>query len=462
MTTSSMNASILSIGDELILGQTIDTSSAWISQQLSAIGCDIVAHMTVPDDQPAIERAIRDLSLRCDVLIVSGGIGPTQDDLTRQALAAVMGVALELNDAWMKKLDDFFKSRGRPMPPSNAIQAMIPQGAAVIDNPVGTAAGVATLLPRTKLLSLPLREGRGEGSSKINEPTVPPSALTPAPSQGESEPGTSVFVLPGVPKEMKAMFNATVLPYVKPRCHGAVILQHMLHTFGSGESSIGEMLGDLMKRDRNPSVGTTVSGGVVSLRINARFPSLEEARRQIDQTLDACRKALGDIIYGQDAQTLPQAVADLLLKSQKTVATAESCTGGLLAKCLTDISGSSAYFTHGWVTYSNDAKRSLLGVSEQTLATYGAVSEETVKEMADGAREKSGADFALSISGVAGPTGGTPEKPVGMVCIGLAGPDKTIARTFNFPGDREWIRDRSAKMALTLLRYRLLNLNPPF
>lgn len=438
-----MNASILSIGDELILGQTIDTNSAWMSQQLSAIGCDIVAHMTVPDDQPAIERAIREMAMRCDVLIVSGGIGPTQDDLTRQALAAVMGVELELNAGWMKKLESFFQARGRPMPPTNAIQAMIPKGAEMVDNPVGTAAGVWARV-----------QGSGFRVQEERKTDLNPEPRTLNPCD--------VFVLPGVPKEMKAMFNATVLPYIRPRSNGAVILQHMLHTFGLGESTVAEVLGDLMKRGRNPSVGTTVSGGVVSLRVNARFPSLEEARTQIDQTLAECRQALGQMIYGMDAETLPQVVADLLLQSKKTVATAESCTGGLIAKFLTDISGSSAYFTHGWVTYSNDAKQSQLGVSDTTLLEFGAVSEQTVKQMAEGARQKSGADFAIAISGIAGPTGGTPEKPVGTVCIGLASADGTLTKTFNFPGDREWIRDRAAKTALAMLRYKILNLTPPF
>lgn len=432
-----MNAIILSIGDELALGQTVDTNSAWISQQLAAVGCEILAHQTVPDDQKAIEYAIRDSSERCDFLIVSGGIGPTADDLTRQALAAVMKVPLELNESWLAKLHEFFKARGREMPETNKIQAMIPHGAKLIENTAGTAAGI---------------------NCKLHDP-----------HGGSPNRKSEVFVMPGVPKEMKAMFTRDVLPYIRQSSGGAVILSRTLHTFGLGESWVAEKLGDLMKRDRNPSVGTTVSQGIVSLRINARFASREEAQKQLDETVRACEGALGDIIFGADDDSLAQIVGGMLASSRRTVTTAESCTGGLLAKMLTDISGSSEYFKTGFVTYSNEAKVELLGVNPETLKAHGAVAEPTAREMAAGALKRAGAGFALAITGIAGPTGGTPSKPVGTVCIALAtqssvhSPQSCVsARTFNFPGDREMIRDRSAKMALTMLRFHLLGKPMPF
>ena len=380
-----MNAIILSIGDELVLGQTVDTNSAWISQQLASVGCGVNAHLTVGDDQKAIEQAMLESVGRCDVLIVTGGIGPTEDDLTRQALASVMEAPLELNEQWNHRLEAFFRKVGRPMPESNRIQAMIPRGATMIDNPNGTAAGI-------------------DVSYK----------------SGDQKTICRIFVMPGVPKEMKAMFTSHVLPFVKESSGGAAIVSRTLHTFGMGESWVAEKLADLMKRGRNPSVGTTVSQGIVSVRINSRFPSRADAQRELDSTTDACRAALGDLVFGANDDTLAVTVGASLAPSRQTVSTAESCTGGLLAKMLTDVSGSSAYFTQGWVTYSNKAKYERLGVSMDVINVYGAVSEPVVQSMATSARRLAKSDFALSVSGVAGPTGGSATKPVGMVCIALA------------------------------------------
>jgi nicotinamide-nucleotide amidase len=255
---------------------------------------------------------------------------------------------------------------------------------------------------------------------------------------------------------MMTMFERDIFPELQALGGGAAIVSRTLHTFGQGESTIAEKLGDLMQRGRNPSVGTTVAGGVVSLRVNAYFDSRERAITELERTVAACRSKLGDLIYGQEEETLPIIVGAMLKAAGKTVATAESCTGGLLAKYLTDIAGSSAYFTHGWVTYANEAKTSQLGVSPGTLEQHGAVSEAVVREMADGARRRAGSDFALSISGVAGPDGGTEAKPVGTVCIALGHAGGTDAQTFRFSGDREFIRDRSAKAALAMLRTHLL------
>ncbi len=421
-----MNAIVLSIGDELVLGQTVDTNSAWLSRQLSAVGCRVLIHQTVGDDQPAIESAIRDAAGRCDFLVITGGIGPTADDLTRQALATVMGAPLVVDQRWLAQLHEFFQKRGRAMPRLNEVQAMIPRGADLIWNHNGTASGIHAIL------------------------------------RGDSGRPCLVFVMPGVPKEMKAMFESDALPTIREESGGAVILSRTLHTFGLGESAVAEMLGNLMDRTRNPSVGTTVSAGIVSLRINARFPSLDEARREVEQTEVACRKALGELIFAAEDETLADVISRLLKSAGQTVATAESCTGGLLAKMLTDLSGSSQYFTHGWVTYANQAKEQLLGVPRDLLEQHGAVSEPVVLAMSRGALERSGADFALAISGIAGPTGGTPTKPVGTLCISLAWRDGTLVRTFLLSGDREMVRDRACKMALTMLRYHLLSLCLPF
>jgi nicotinamide-nucleotide amidase len=421
-----MSAIILSIGDELILGQTLDTNSAWISRQLAAVGCPVLAHLTVADDQRAIERIIGGAIHQCSWLIISGGLGPTVDDLTRQALAAALHQPLELNQEWLDELNRFFKQRNRPMPKANRIQAMIPRTSRMLFNTCGTAAGIdATFGPDNGLAVHPCR----------------------------------VFAMPGVPKEMKAMFTRDILPAIADAGGGAVILSRTLHTFGAGESRIAEMLGPLMDRARNPSVGTTVSGGQVSLRINARFPSRAEAQQHLDQTADACQQALGHLIFGCDDQTLQQVTLELLARSSPdaTLTIAESCTGGLLGKLITDTPGSSAYFHQGWITYSNQAKSHLLDVPQSLLNEHGAVSEPVAMAMAQGARLRANATFALSITGIAGPDGGTPAKPVGMVCIALAHPHGCQAYTFHFAGDREMVRDRSAKTALHLLRLHLLN-----
>lgn len=422
-----ISAAILSVGDELVLGQTVDTNSAWLSSQLAAVGIGVAVHQTVGDDQSSIERALRELS-RFPLLLVSGGIGPTEDDLTRQALAAVLQQPLQLNDAWLEELHRFWQRRGRPMPDINRVQAMIPRTATLIRNHAGTAAGIRARL-------------------------------------GDCD----VFVMPGVPKEMKLMFERDVLPHVRALAGGAVLLSRTLHTFSQGESAIAEMLGELMRRDRNPSVGTTVSDGIVSLRINARFDDRDRAERALAETEAACRRRLGHLVFGADGETLQQVVVRQLIDARATVATAESCTGGLLAKLITDVPGSSACFQAGFVTYSNRAKHERLGVSREVLGTFGAVSEPVVEAMARNARRLAHATHALAVSGIAGPDGGTPAKPVGTVCLALASPRIAEPKeaevrtcTVHLVGDRELVRDRAAKSALTLLRYRLLNLPPPF
>jgi nicotinamide-nucleotide amidase len=453
-----MNAIILAIGDELILGQSVDTNSAWMSQRLAGMGIEISAHLTVADDQPAIERAIVESARRCDLLLISGGLGPTADDLTRQALAAALGEPLETNARALRHLEAFFRLRKRPMPESNRVQAMIPRGAIMIENANGTAPGIEAVFGREKT---------GDEAKIADGASL--GAKTGAKS-GDAKKSCRIFVMPGVPMEMKKMFEASIAPKLIKLGGGAVILSRTLHTFGLGESAIAEKLGALMDRKRNPSVGTTVSAGLVSLRINGRSADLATAKQELDETDALCRAALGDLIYGQDETTLAMAVMGLLSTARDsedaslpaTVTTAESCTGGWLAKMITDIPGSSRHFERGWITYANAAKTELLGVEPATLEKYGAVSEPVVLEMAAGARWRAKATFALAISGVAGPDGGTAEKPVGTVCLAIARAGESYARTFNFPGDREMIRDRSAKMALSMLRYALLGKPLPF
>jgi len=416
-----MDACVLSIGSELTYGQTVDTNAAWLSQRLAGIGISTQLHVTVADDLEAVAAEIKRICGRVGVLLISGGLGPTPDDLTRQALASAMGVALELREEYVEKIRDFFTVRGREMPEANTVQAMFPAGAAAIENTCGTAPGIRV---------------------DFHE--------------------TLIFVMPGVPREMKVMFERDVLPILAKQSGGQVLLATTLYSFGEGESTISMKIHDLMERGRNPAVGTTAKQGVIGIRIHARGDSQEEASRLLEDMADQVRSRLGPLIFGENDGRLAVAVARLLAARGETVSTAESCTGGLIAKSLTDISGSSNYFLQGLVTYSNEAKMGLLDVPGELIDQHGAVSEQVAHAMAVNCRAKSGSDYALSVTGIAGPTGGTPQKPVGLVYIGLAdkdGCEVTEHRIGEFLS-REDIRDRTHKTALNRLRLKLVGETP--
>lgn len=413
-----MHAVILSIGDELALGQNVDTNSAWLSERLTRRGVTVRAHATIADEQPDIAAAFDQAAQHADLVIATGGLGPTDDDLTRQALGDALGAPLALDEPSLATLEAFFAERGRPMPEKNRIQAMCPTGATMLVNANGTAPGLHSMLH-----------------------------------------GAAVFVFPGVPREMKPMFDDCVVPWLDAHAPtgGQTILADKLVTFGRGESSVAQMLGDLCARDRNPLVGTTVSGGIISIRMRSTFANEAEARAQLDDTIGKVNAALGDLVFGSGDDTLAVAVGRMLRQRGQTVATAESCTGGLVAKMLTDAAGSSDYFHGGFVTYANEAKHRDLDVPMSLIEEDGAVSESVAMAMAVGALERAGADCAISLTGVAGPGGGTDEKPVGTVWIGLATRDsEPTAELHRLHGSRDLVRDRSAKTALNLLRLRLL------
>ncbi len=415
-----MRASIVSIGDELVLGQTVDTNSAYLANQLAELGIVPAFHLTVPDDQPAITHALEQACDQTDLVLITGGLGPTEDDLTRQALAACMHVELELDATSLAQIEAFFAQRNRPMAASNRIQAYRPRGARCLANACGTAPGLAATLGQAR-----------------------------------------VFIMPGVPREMFAMWRDTIRPEVEHVLPTRdVILTTKINTFGLGESNIGQRLGPLMQRDRNPKVGTTVSGGIVSVRIRSEFPTAPQAQQALDATAHAVRACLGPIVFGQDDQTMQADVIDRLRARGLSLVTAESCTGGLLGSMLTEVPGSSEVYRGGWITYANAMKTAQLAVPDLTLAQHGAVSAPTAALMARNAREQSGADVAVSITGIAGPDGGSDAKPVGTVWIGLsrleAGYDRTEAWHMMLPGFREMVRDRAAKSALQMLRLHLM------
>ena len=413
-----VDAVIISCGTELVTGQCVDTNSAWLSAQLTPLGVNVVEHVTVGDDVTHLASAIRRALDGASLVILSGGLGPTLDDVAREAIAAALGRSLEENSEALAQVRAFFDRWQRPMPESNRGQAMIPRGCEVIPNPRGTAPGI----------------GYVGGDRRL-------------------------YAFPGIPTEMQAMFNAAVLPRLCAVTGGATTESARLLCFGISEAKLGELLADLMQRGRNPSVGTTASHAILSVRVLSAGGSGEEARRLLQADVAEVRRRLGTTIFGEGEDTLESVVARLLSEQHATIATAESCTGGLLSKRLTDIPGSSAYFLRGYVTYSDAAKVDLLAVSADLVSKHGAVSEYVAGAMALGCRRAAGSDYAISITGIAGPTGGSPpEKPIGLVYIGLA--RSTGVETLRvLCGDhltRDEIRDRSCKTALNLLRLRLL------
>lgn len=408
---------VLSIGTELTLGQTVDTNSAWLSARLAERGFRVHRHITLADDMEDIVETLRSAAQRCDLIAISGGLGPTEDDLTRVALARAAGLELERNLECLEQIRAYFDRIQRPMSQSNEVQADLPRGATPLHNISGTAPGIW------------LRIGRA-----------------------------IAFSLPGVPHEMKQMFEHQVASRLANLSAGQIVRSRRLNCFGAGESQIGETIRDLMQRGRNPEVGTTAQLGVVGIRVNAQADSAAEAERMLDETCAELHRRLGALIYGVGEETLADAVGRLLIERGASLCVAESCTGGLLAKLLTDIPGSSRYFLGGCVTYSNESKIAQLGVDPGKIEQFGAVSAEVARSMADGARTRFGATWAVSITGVAGPGGGTPAKPVGLVYIGVADVHSVTAHEIRLPehSPRGVIRERSAATALNLLRLRII------
>jgi nicotinamide-nucleotide amidase len=407
-------ASIVSIGNELISGQTIDTNAAYLSDRLLSISIPVVSVYTVGDDSNAIIRAFNLACSDAAVVIATGGLGPTDDDLTRQAFAGFLGAELQLQDQLLQKICDFFACRNLQMPDKNKIQAYIPAGAEAIANNLGTAPGIMA-----------------------------------------NAKGKLLIALPGVPSEMKQMFEESVFGELQRFASGQAVVVRKLKCFGAGESAIAEMLGDMMQRGRNPLINCTVGYGVVTLCIVATAKDESEARRMTENDERTLRSILGKLVYGTGEQTLAEVVGEKLARNKKTLAVAESCTGGTLAKLLTDIPGASRYFTYGWVTYSNLAKVSELGVPADLIDKYGAVSEQVAQAMAQGARRKAGTDFAIAITGIAGPAGGSEQKPVGLVYVSVDCDSGCETKRYIFSHDRDFIRLRAAQTALNMLRLQL-------
>jgi nicotinamide-nucleotide amidase len=409
-----IQASIVSIGNELLSGHTVDTNASYLSRQLLTIGIPVVAGHTVGDDLSAIKRALHMACSDADIVVVTGGLGPTDDDLTRQAVAEFLGTKLQLQQDLLQRIEEFFARRNVSMPARNRIQAFIPAGANAIDNELGTAPGIA---------------------AKRN--------------------GNHLFLLPGVPSEMKQMFETSVLPELRGRSQGQAVVVRKLKCFGAGESAIADLLGPLMQRGRNPLVNSTVDMGIVTLHVIAQAETEDRAAQLAQDDEKLLRDKLGSLVFGQADQTLAEVVGRQFSLQGKTLAVAESCTGGLLCKMLTDVPGASDYLTYGWITYSNQAKITELGLSADLIETYGAVSEQVAQAMARGARRKAHTDYAVATTGIAGPTGDTEHKPVGLVYIAVDCEHGSQTERHVFSHGREGVRLRAAQTALNLLRLKL-------
>lgn len=406
--------SIVSIGNELLSGQTISTNASYLSDKLLSIGIPVISSYTIGDEIDSIVRALNLASNDADVVIATGGLGPTDDDLTRQAFAKFLGTELQLQNELLQQIQNFFTRRGRQIPEKCKVEAYIPAGTKALANNLGTAPGIMA-----------------EAGGKL------------------------LVALPGVPSEMKQMFEESLLSELQRFGSGQAVVVKKLNCFGTGESNIAELLGDLMQRDRNPLINCTAEHGIITLTIIATAKNKAEAQKMAEKDVKLLQDTLGELVYGTDQQTLAEVVGEKLAQQNKTIATAESCTGGTLAKLLTDIPGASRYFTHGWITYSNDAKISELGVPADLINKYGAASEPVAEAMAQLAAKKADTDFAIAITGIAGPAGGSEQKPVGLVYISMDSESGCETKRFMFSHDRKSIRLRAALAALNMLRLKL-------
>ncbi len=412
-----MKGTIIAVGSEMLTPFRLDTNSLAITERLNAIGYDIRLKTVVGDDVDELAAVLAASLEWADVVVVSGGLGPTDDDITRDALAKVLGAPLELHEEIVERIRERFARRGIEMPAINRRQALAPRGAVLLENPNGSAPG------------LWIEHG-----------------------------GRAIVVLPGPPRELIPMMEAVIRDRLAPG-GGAGLFRRVLKITGRTESEVDTLVQPIYKgwRDADVPITTTILAvlGQIELHLTAQAAGRADADRALDAAVDALRAVLGPSLYSADGRSLEAVVGGMLRERALTVAVGESCTGGLLSSRLTDVPGSSAYVERGFVCYSNRSKTELLGVPEALIAEHGAVSEPVARAMAEGARARASTSVGLGVTGIAGPDGGTSEKPVGTVAIAVAAGDQVRVRTFQFPGGREQVKFQAAQAAMNMLRLTL-------
>ncbi len=410
-----MTAEIICVGTELLLGNIVNTNAAFLSEKLAYLGINCYFQTVVGDNRDRLLSVINTALSRADILIFSGGLGPTEDDLTKETVAEALGKKL-IRDKWAEQeIADYFALRGRIPTDNNWKQADVIEGCEVLYNKNGTAPGIFV-------------------------------------SEGEK----TVILLPGPPLELKSMFTDSVMPRLQQKC-GQVFYSETVKIVGPGESSVETQILDMLNTQENPTIAPYAKTGEVHLRVTARAKDEKEAKEKTAPVVEELYRRFGNAVYTTDAdETLEMALTKLLIKRKYTMTTAESCTGGMIAARMVNAPGVSAVLKSGFITYANEAKEELLGVSHDTLEKFGAVSRETAEEMAEGAVKAAHTDAAVAVTGIAGPDGGTKEKPVGLVYIGVNVRGNVEVREYHFSGSRQKIRESVTAAALTFLREKLL------
>ncbi|MDD5139117.1 MAG: competence/damage-inducible protein A [Verrucomicrobiales bacterium] len=440
-----MNVELINTGSELLLGRVLNTHQQWLCRRFADLGHVVSRQVAVPDTAHEIQQSVREALGRADLVIVTGGLGPTSDDVTRDLIARLLGRKLLRDEAVFAHIKNYFAARNRPMPENNDVQAMVPEGAIVLPNPNGTAPGLAMRAERNEDGGWRMEDG--------GKPSVPSSILHPP----SSHSGAWLIMLPGPPRELRPMFDDAVVPLLQREFPAAMpFVCRTLRTGGIGESAIQEKIKAPLAAlvAAGLEVGYCARVGQVDVRLTARCAGAEKIVSEAEAVV---QKILGTNIYGFDDEEIEMVVVRLLTERKKTLALAESCTGGGIASRVTNVPGASAVFLGGFVTYSNASKEKFPGVRAETLAGHGAVSEAVAREMAAGTREKFGADFAIAVTGIAGPGGGTADKPVGTVFIALAGECGTVVEHRLNAYEREVFKELTSQQALEMLRHRLVS-----
>jgi nicotinamide-nucleotide amidase len=437
-----VNIELLNTGSELMLGRVLNTHQQWLCRRLADLGYIVTRQAAVPDTAPDIQSAVREALSRADLIVTTGGLGPTSDDLTRDLITQLLGKKLRLDDAVLDPIKRRFAARNLPMPKNNEVQALVPEGALVLANPNGTAPGLA------------MKVGSGGWGLASGKPQTR-ERLSPDPKR-QTSAAKWLVMLPGPPRELRPMFDNLVVPLLRREFPlDAPFVCRTLRTSGIAESLVQEKIATPLSAlvAAGLEIGYCARPGQVDVRLSARGVNEGKIVRAAEAVV---QRILGAQIYGFDDEEMESVVVRLLAGRKKTLALAESCTGGCIANRVTNVPGASAVFPGGFVTYSNDVKEKFLGVRAETLAAHGAVSEAVACEMAEGARQQTGADFALAVTGIAGPDGGTKEKPVGTVFIGLAGAFGTVVERKMNPFERGTFKEVTAWQALEMLRVRLV------